>query len=216
MRKLIKKITHPFFKFIYEQRFSRPRKYVYENIEVIVQPNVFPPHFTLSTKILLNYIKPIDLKDKTVLELGCGSGIISLLASSKGATVTASDINKTALSALNDASEKNKLKVQAIYSDLFTNIKKLDFDYILINPPYYPKNAKNIKEKAWYCGENFEYFEKLFYSLSQRSDKTVLIILSEDCNINRINEIASKYKFILDCIHEKTVMAERNYIFSIN
>ena len=215
MRRLLKKITHPFLKFLYKKHFSKPRKYTYDNIEVLVKPGVFPPNFTFSTKILLNFIKPLDLKGKTVLELGCGSGILSLFASSKGANVTASDINKVALTALDEASKKNNLEVSTIYSDLFSNIEKTSFDYIIINPPYYPKNAKNIKEKAWFCGENFEYFEKLFQQLLHRQDNNVFMILSEDCNIEKIKQIASKYKFILNCVFEKKVMVEKYFIFKI-
>ena len=215
MRDIIKKILQPFLQYGHKKLFSKPRKYVYENIEVIVLPKVFPPHFTLSTKILLNYIKPIDLKGKTVLELGCGSGIISLFASSKGAKVTATDINEIALNALGKASKRNNLKVSIIYSDLFSNIQKSYFDYIIINPPYYPRTANNIKEKAWFCGENFEYFEKLFQELSQRQDKNILMVLSEDCNINKIKEIASIYTLYLDCILKKKIIIEENFIFRI-
>ena len=66
---------------------------------------MFPPHYTISTKILLDYISNLDLKNKTLLELGCGSGIISLFAASKGALVTASDINKKALKALENSAK---------------------------------------------------------------------------------------------------------------
>jgi len=215
IRQLLKKITYPFLKYGTQKWFSKPRSYTYEGIEVLVMPDVFPPHYTFSTKILLDYIKQIDLKDKTVLELGCGSGIIALYAAKKEAVVTASDINDSALKALKIASEKNEIPLSIIHSNLFEAIPNTSYDYIFINPPYYPKAPKNIKEQAWFCGENFEYFETLFQQLSQRQDKTIVMILSQDCDIDAIKQIALKHKLQFDLEQERTNLAERNFIFKI-
>ena len=215
IRKLIK-IFDPILKWFFQRYYSKPRKYRYQNIEVIVYPEVFPPHFTISTKLLLDYINSIDLKGKKVLELGCGSGIISLLAASKGALVTASDINKTALEALEKASIKNALPVHVIYSNLFDKLHEKHFDYIIINPPYYPKAPKNDKQHAWFCGENFEYFEKLFEQLPCYTEYSeVLMILSEDCDLGKISTIAQQYALKFKKVFEKKVMTETNYIFKV-
>ena len=165
LRNIIKRITQPFLKTGLAYYYRKPRKYNYQDIEVLVHPEVFPPHLTLSTKILLDFIVELELQDKTFLELGCGSGIISLLASKKGATVTSTDINETALEFLEKASFQNDLKINIKKSNLFENIEGESFDFIVINPPYYPKKPKNIKEIAWFCGEDFEYFKNLFQQL---------------------------------------------------
>lgn len=215
IRKFIKHITHPVLKFLTESYFSKTRNYSYKGITVKVVPSVFPPHHTISTKILLDYISNLDLKNKTLLELGCGSGIISLFAASKGAIVTASDINKKALKALDIAAEANSLLVKTKYSDLFDGLDVTPFDSIIINPPYYPKAPKSIKEKAWFCGADFEYFKKAFQQVSKRNDTNILMILSQDCNIEKINNIATTYNLKLTCVFEKKVLAEKNYIFKI-
>ncbi len=217
MRNFIKRITHPILKFFFNRYFSKPRKFTYKEITVSVHPEVFPPHYTLSTKILLDYIHTLDIVSKTFLELGCGSGIISLFAASKGAVVTATDINQTALDALEKASEKNNLKIDILYSDLFEAIQKKGFDLIVINPPYYPKAAKNVKEQAWFCGEHFEYFEYLFQQIRHRkNDGTILMILSEDCDLKKIKEIANTNHLQLTCVLEKKTAMEKNFIFKIH
>ncbi len=217
VRSFIKRITKPFLNAGLQFYYRKPRKYSYQDIQVLVHPEVFPPHLTLSTKILLDFISEIELQDKSFLELGCGSGIISLLASKKGATVTASDINKTALEYLEKASAEHNLEVDCVYSDLFENIQGKHFNFIIINPPYYPKKPKNTKEQAWFCGEDFEYFENLFQQLPKfiSEENQTFIILSEDCNIKKITNIASENNLVLENVFSSKKMGELNTVFSM-
>ncbi|MDN3664279.1 methyltransferase [Algibacter miyuki] len=215
MLKKVKKIIFPIAKLAFNTFHLKQRKYTYSGIEVSISSEVFPPHFTISTKILLDFIKPLNLTNQSFLELGCGSGIISLFAASKGAQVTASDINLIAIEALKKASIKNKIPVDVVYSDLFKNINKQHFDYIIINPPYYPKQPKNDKERAWFCGENFEYFQNLFEELETQSVTNTWMILSEDCKLNTIKQLALNKGFLFELLLEKTVYKEKNYIFSV-
>ena len=196
---------------------SKPRKYTYKNISVWVMPTVFPPFITISTKILLEFIETLPLKDRSFLELGCGCGIISIVATKNGANVTATDINLTALPALAKNATENEVTITILESDLFENLQKQHFDYIIINPPYYPKKPTSIAESAWFCGENFDYFEALFLQLpTYTSEKNeIYMILSEDCDITMIQSIAAKNDLTLQCIVEKSVLKERNYIFKI-
>lgn len=217
MKKLIKKITSPFLKKASAIYLSKPRKYKYKDLSVWVEPSVFPPFITISTKLLLEFIETLPLKEKSFLELGCGCGIISILAAKKGAGVTATDINTVALHALEKNAKKNQVSLTILSSDLFQNLQNKTFDYIIINPPYYPKDPDSMAEKAWFCGENFEYFEKLFYQLPDFITKTneVYMILSEDCKTDIIFAIAEKNNLSVKCILEKTVFKEINYIYKI-
>ncbi len=216
MREFIKIIIHPFLKVITKFWFSKPRRYSYKKVSVMVHPEVFPPHYTISTKILLDFISTLNVSKQEFLELGCGSGIISLYAASKKANVTAVDINVKAIEYLKKSALKNNLSITVIYSDLFSELKDSYFDLIFINPPYYPKDPQNQKEQAWFCGVDFEYFKQLFDELSKRKKtETVYMILSEDCDLTKIKDIALNHYFKLEIVVEKKVLEEKNFIFRV-
>src|SRR5262249_10262007 len=144
------------------QRYlSKSRRYRYKGIDLTIEPGVFHPGFFYSTKYLLGHLSRFDLQSKSVLELGCGSGLIAIYAAQQGAVVTASDINKTAVRALDRNARRNKADVSVIHSDLFKNIPPSPFDFIVINPPYYKGQPKTEGQHAWYGGENCEYFSEL-------------------------------------------------------
>jgi len=218
MKRLLKKITNPIYKKYHFWYHKKPRKYTYKNVYTIVQPSVFSPKNTVSTKVFLDYIDNLKLNNKKVLELGCGSGIISILSASKGGEVTATDINKKALNSLKEVSENQKFNIKCIFSDLFDEISNTNFDYVFINPPYYPKKPKNIEEQAWFCGANFEYFKKMFFQLKKinLNYTSILMILSNECDLKSIKKISNKHKFKLDEIHKKKLILEENYIYKIN
>lgn len=211
------KVFHPVLKRVAKFYLRKPRYYTFNNIKVRVIPGVFHPGLFFSTKVLLGFIKEQNLIRKSVLELGAGSGLISIYCAKKGASVTASDINVAALEELKVNAERNDTSIQIKESDLFDQLNIEDFDFIIINPPYYPNNPNSIEERAWYCGEGFEYFKKLYSQLkSFNADKTeVIMILSEDCEIERIKSIAKQESLIMNIVHQKKVGGEENYIYRI-
>ncbi len=217
IRGKIKRIIGPVLKPTAAWYFSKERPYRYRNLRITVLPGVFHPRLIISTKLLLRFVEELDLQGKSFLELGCGSGIISLLAASKGAQVSASDISKTAVKNTVANAEKNKLKLEVIESDLFENMRDRRYDFIIINPPYYPTDPKSEYDHAWHCGAEFEYFKKLFSNLLNHlaENGQVFMILSEDCDLDRIQEIASENALIFQKNREQKMMAERNFIFKI-
>ena len=110
----------------------------------------------------------------------------------------------------------NKIPLRVVHSDLFENLSDQRFDYIIINPPYYPKSPRNDKERAWFCGENFEYFENLFAQLPAYLAENTWMILSEDCEIDHIQKLAVHNGLSFQLIFEKQVYMEKNYIFKIH
>lgn len=212
------KYLSPVLQPLYRAYFSRTRPFRYGNIRIRVEPGVFYPGFIFSTKILLQFIGQMELKDKKLLELGAGSGIISLYAASRGAIVTASDINPTAVENIRENANRNNIEIEVIESDLFRKIPEVDFDFIIIAPPYYPKDPGNYAEMAWFCGKDHEYFQRLFEQLPDyyHPGIKVYMILSEDCNIQHIKYIGEEHGFRFDLVLKKKKIGEWNYIFGIS
>src|SRR5688572_12138468 len=199
MRKIVKYFVGFIYKPLLERYLSKTRHYRYKGIDLIIPPEVFHPAFFFTTKLLLRYISSLPVKEKTFLELGAGSGIISVFVAKKNAKVTATDINPVAFEYLKRNSLANNVNLQIIHSDLFQNIPRQHFDYIAINPPFYKKDPVSDKDHAWYCGKNGEYFQGLFKSLANYSDSTstILMILSDGCDLEMINRYADEYGFRL-------------------
>jgi release factor glutamine methyltransferase len=92
-------------------------------------PHVYEPaeDSFLLVDALIDNIKDGD----RVLELGCGSGIVSLFAQNSASFVVATDINPHAIR----CARKNG--INAVRTDLFNGIKG-KFDLLVFNPPYLP------------------------------------------------------------------------------
>lgn len=72
------------------------KNYPKTTYEVVIEPNMaFGTGNHETTTMMLETILKTDLTEKTVLDMGCGTGILGILASMKGATkVTAIDIDE--------------------------------------------------------------------------------------------------------------------------
>lgn len=196
---------------------SKTRMYSYKGITLEIPPQVFHPGFFFSTKLLLRYIAKEHLDHKSFLELGAGSGLLSIYAAKRGASVVATDINPVAIEFIKTNAEENFVEIKTIYSNLFDTIPLQHFDFILINPPYYKKKPASNLDYAWYCGENGEYFENLFKKLGAYMHEAshVLMVLCDGCDLQMIRNKATENSFHMKCVHTKDSLIEKNYIFKI-
>lgn len=106
----------------------------YNDIEYKECSNVYPP--AEDTFLLIDNL---DVKeDDEVLEIGCGSGIVSITASLKAKCVTCVDINPDAIKCTEDNIKlNNRTNITVFESDLFENITD-KYDLIIFNTPYLP------------------------------------------------------------------------------
>ena len=196
---------------------SKNRLYSHKELSLVIFPGVFHPGFFLSTKIFLEFLEKISVSDKKVLELGAGSGLISLVIARNGGMAFASDVSTIAINNVRENARRNNLDVQVIQSDLFQNMPQEKFDLVIVNPPYYPGDPSSESERAWYCGKNFEYFLILFDQLKNymHQNSEAYMILSEDCDLAKIEAIALQREMKMLKVYQKKKYWEWNYIFRI-
>ncbi len=134
-------------------------KYFYKDIELDVPETVYCPRE--DSELLAKVLESTPLKDKRVLEIGCGSGLLSILMSKKGAHVTAVDINEDAVEITKINAERNDTKISALVSDMFEKVKGR-FDLIVFNPPYLPIGEDDVEDVTYSGGSSGREIIEIF------------------------------------------------------
>jgi release factor glutamine methyltransferase len=200
-----------------QRRLNRSVGYKGHGFSLTIFPGVFHPGYFHSTDCMIAYLKGQDVEGLKVLELGCGSGLISMWLQQRVAVVTASDISHTVLDALAFNLKANDIELEAVESDLFNGLRGRSFDRIVINPPYYPKRPRQEAEYAWFCGEDYDYFRRLFSELPHhlQAGCRIWMVLSEYCNLSLIGQLAQQNGLALQKVFSKRKHWEYQHVYEI-
>ena len=117
------------------------------DIAIETDEDVYPPS---EDSILL--IESLDVRPgERVLEIGCGSGVVSIHCAKNSCVVTAGDINPKAVELARRNAERNGAEMDVIETDVYSNIEGV-FDTIVFNLPYLPVDEEGLLAKAWSGG----------------------------------------------------------------
>lgn len=117
------------------------------SIDIAEDSEVYPPS---DDSILL--IESLDVVPKEkVLEVGCGSGVVSIHCAKNGCYVTAVDVNPRAVELARRNAEANGTDIRVLESDVYGNVDGV-FDTIVFNLPYLPVDEEGLLAKAWSGG----------------------------------------------------------------
>lgn len=109
-------------------------KYIIQNIELDLDldDDVFKPSLH-GLKFLGNAIN-IN-KDESVLDIGCGSGILAILSAKKGGKVYATDVLQNAVELTKKNATKNGVEIDVRQGNLTEPFSDKKFDVIIANVP---------------------------------------------------------------------------------
>lgn len=171
----LKKYGHPdtFTSDIEKLKQGIPVQYIIGNVDFyksnfIVNENTLIPRFETEELVdrTIKYARKFNHKIK-ILDIGTGTGCIAIsLKKELNASVTASDISKKALEVARKNAILNKVDINFILSDVFSNIKD-KYHIIISNPPYiaYDEEIMDIVKNnephlALFASDNGLYFYK--------------------------------------------------------
>ena len=142
---------------------ARPYDVNVRGVSLTVHPNVLSPAYDWSSTFIVDHLP--DLKDRSVLDMGCGTGILGLFAALSGAKeVWAADINPAAVANTRENFEQYRFvgaDFRVIESDLFEDVPSRQFDSILFNAPFHGVVPADMLERS-IADENYETSVRFF------------------------------------------------------
>lgn len=155
------------------------------------------------------------VKDKTIMEIGCGTGLIGLCCLKAGANkAIVTDINPTAVANAKYNSKwlgfKDKLEVRQVAlekSSAFSTLKAEEkFDLIISNPPWVNQKPKSIDEFALY-DENFDLMRTLFDGMKERLNPGGRVWLAYGCvdAIKTMEKMADERGFGFEILDDRNL-----------
>ena len=126
------------------------KEYPKANYEIVIEPNMaFGTGNHETTSMMIEFILEENMQGKTILDMGCGTGILGILASMKGAEkITAIDIDEWSFNGTIENAQLNHIKNIEVqlgdasllgtkkYDIIFANIQK---NVIIADLPVYAK-----------------------------------------------------------------------------
>ena len=195
--------------------------------KIYVNENVLIPRYETEYLVqkTINYSKKIFNDKLDILDLGTGSGAISIvLGRELNSIVTGVDISEDALNVAKKNAIENKVSINFIKSNMLDSVEG-KYDIVVSNPPYIDIDEKimdSVKKYephlALYAKDNGLYFYKNILSNIKPYLKERFIIAFEIgwWQGSLIEKIAQEYFENSNILIEKDLTNRDRYIFIIN
>ena len=188
---------------------------------LVVRPTVFHPRYFLTSEYFASFIDRLDLAGKMVVEVGTGSGVLSLAAARAGATrVVAVDINPNAVLSAGDNARLNGLaeRVFPVCSNLLSAIvAKPLFDVILSSPPSFAGEPRDVADRAWHAGPGYRDIAALFSQARERMKPggRFYLLLSSDSDLGRLGSLIADAGFAARLADERSIVFESFILYEL-
>lgn len=146
-----------------------------------------------------------------VVEIGSGTGIISLHCAKAGAEVMAVDISEDAVDCTRLNSARNSLNLKVSKSNLFENVNG-KFDLIIFNPPYLPD--AETRDIRWSGGPTgLDVIRRFLGSAGEHleEDGRIVLVISSLAGYPKFEEFFSEFGFEASILRKKRLFFETIY-----
>jgi len=156
--------------------------------EIVIEPKMsFGTGHHETTYLMVKSMLNIEFTGMDVLDMGCGTGILAILASLKGAkNITAIDIDEWAYQNSIENIEKNKCSNISVFQGDAELIKNKSFDIILAN-----------------INRNILLNDLVYYSNSLKDNGLLLLSGIYETDLEKIKEEAQKQNLVFKSFDSK-------------
>jgi release factor glutamine methyltransferase len=186
------------------------------DLSIAVWPSVLNPRVFASGAFFAEFLTRYPLKPGArVLDLGCGSGVVGLVAARRGAQVLALDISPIAVACTQHNALRNDLgnAVAVCRGDLFDALAG-GFELILFNLPYLRGTARTWAERAFFDdGVIARFAAGLRNQLV--SGGAALVLLSTIADLDGILATFRSHDLDVQLIAERRLISERLLIYRL-
>ena len=195
----------------------------YGNI-INVDKRVLIPRFEteLLVEKTIKYIKELFDKKVDILDIGTGSGCIAItLKKEIDCDVIASDISTDAIDVAKDNAKLNKVSINFVNSDVFSDISS-KYDVIISNPPYISYDEEidkivydNEPHMALYARDNGLYFyDKILSDCTKYlNDKYLICFEIGYTQGDKVKALALRYLKDINISVEKDFSGRERFVF---
>ncbi|WP_291965119.1 50S ribosomal protein L11 methyltransferase [Maribacter sp.] len=164
--------------------------------DIVIEPKMsFGTGHHETTHMMLQHILQLDVKNKTVLDMGSGTGVLAILAAMRGATdIDAIDIDNWCYLNAKENVARNKMDFISVYEGDVALLEGRKYDLIIANINRnilladLPSYAKSLNSGGVLLLSGF-YTE----DLKMISQKCTDLALKFEKNLERNNWVAAKY-----------------------
>lgn len=193
-----------------------------------VNKNVLIPRFETETLVekTINYIKKLNMEHASLIELGTGSGCISIVLKKEleNLNITGLDNSRKALKVAKKNAKLNKADINFIHNDIFKYNPINKYDILISNPPYITskdKVSESIKYEpasAIYADETgINYYKHIISTCkSYLNEKNLIAFEIGNTQGTELKKLAKEYFPEAKIIVEKDLTNKNRYLFIIN
>lgn len=209
-----------------------PVQYLIGNVNfygynINVNKNVLIPRFETETLVekTINYIKKLKLVNGSLIDLGTGSGCISIVLKKEIETlnITGLDISNKALKIAKKNAKNNKADINFIKENMFKFKPVNKYDILISNPPYITEDdeiSPNIKyepKKAIFTNDGLKYYRHIMSTCTNYLNKKNLIAFEiGDKQGKDLKKLAKDFFPNAKISLEKDLSKKDRYLFIIN